>query len=290
MKAAVDGVYNGKFFGSANTDEGYEKRLRAVIQNTLTEFAEDMRKNGHTRMIIEFPSSGDRREHSKVSRAEYILEVKALMRRSRGCELPGTFSPLVIGELFREQCRPWQDITVALGDRVIRAVHQTTEAILNYVAVEETIDSLTGILNTGIEKLKSDLKNRINELLDPHYQGHPITYNHYLTETVQKIQSERQKARIEEALKHSFELEEISQSIIIRTRKVDFTELVGTLMGDTEADMERHASSVAVDFMQAYYKVIKLHNPARLTSTQQRPLFIFLFFKILFLHMKARLF
>lgn len=107
-------------------------------------------------------------------------------------------------------------------------VYQVIEVIVNFVAVEETVDSLIRILNTGIDDLKSNLKDKILELLKPHYQGHPLTYNHYLTETVQKIQAKRQKARIEEALKQSFGLDEISDFVTRAPRSVDLVGLVGT--------------------------------------------------------------
>ena len=93
--------------------------------------------------------------------------------------------------------------------------------------------------------------------MDPHYNSHPITYNHYLTETVQKIQAQRKKADIESALKQAFGLETITPvaTRVDKHKEVNFSKLVATLMGDTEADMERHGSSAAVDYMQAYYKV-----------------------------------
>lgn len=47
IKAAIDGPYSDPFFGVASITEGYQKRLRAVLRNTLTDFAEAMRKESH---------------------------------------------------------------------------------------------------------------------------------------------------------------------------------------------------------------------------------------------------
>jgi len=55
MKSAVDGTYNDPFFGNAKTTEGYRKRLRAVVQNALTDFREEIQANGHARTVIEMP-------------------------------------------------------------------------------------------------------------------------------------------------------------------------------------------------------------------------------------------
>jgi hypothetical protein len=59
-----------------------------------------------------------------------MKEVRDLMRRSRGCELPSTFSPFIIGELFTEQCRPWRGIAVGVEDDILQAVYRATQAIL----------------------------------------------------------------------------------------------------------------------------------------------------------------
>lgn len=44
VKAAIDGLYSDLFFGVASITEGYRKRLRAVLRNTLTDFAEATRE------------------------------------------------------------------------------------------------------------------------------------------------------------------------------------------------------------------------------------------------------
>jgi hypothetical protein len=45
------------------------------------------------------------------------------MRKSRGRELPGTFNPLIIGELFTEQCQSWRDITIGTKDTILQVVY-----------------------------------------------------------------------------------------------------------------------------------------------------------------------
>jgi hypothetical protein len=252
MKAAVDGLYNDPFFGSAKIEVEYQKRLRAVIQNTLTEFEEDMRLNGQTRLIVESPTKGRVLNSGKISRLDYTNEVKDLMRRSRGCELPGTFNPLIIGQLFNEQCQPWRDITVRTKDIILQGVYQTTRSILNHIAVDETADGIFRLINQGIDTLKNDVEQKVTELLEPHYNGHPITYNHYLIENVQKAQSERRRRSLEETLKKFFNSENLQRECTHSMLPINLLTLLETR---TEVDMELHASNLAVDFMQAYYKV-----------------------------------
>jgi len=266
MKAAVDGIYNDPFFGSAKTEEGYQKRLRAVVQNTLIDFGEEMLLRGETRVIIEpsFENQNTRQVNSipalenhvltpdKISRSDYINEVRDLMRRSRGCELPGTFNPLIIGELFTEQCQPWRGIAVGVKDVILQAVYRATQAILDHIAIDETADGIFRIISGGIETLKSGLNQKVIELLEPHCNGHPITYNHYLTDNVQKAQSDRRRRSFEKTLKEFFGSDIIEMASQYR---VVPSKLLTLLEQRTEVAMEHYASDLAVDYMQAYYKV-----------------------------------
>lgn len=251
MKAAVDGFYNDPFFGSAKTAAGYSRRLRAVVQNTLTDFEEDMRLKGQNRIIVESPLFSHASKAGEISRPDYIGEVKDLMRRSRGCELPGTFNPLIIGELFTEQCQPWKDIATGAKDAILGAVYRAIEAILEHTTAEETTEGIFRIVNARIDALKNDLNHKMAELLDPHYQGHPITYNHYLTDNVQKAQSKRRRRNFEAALKGFFATDDLDTA----HHHVNPLELLTLLDERSEIDMECYASELTVDYMQAYYKV-----------------------------------
>ncbi|KAF2703656.1 hypothetical protein K504DRAFT_443514 [Pleomassaria siparia CBS 279.74] len=252
MKAAVDGMYNDPFFGSAKTEEGYQKRLRAVVQNTLTDLERDMRMRGQNRFIVETTSDNELFLPRFISRTDYIDEVRDLMRKSRGRELPGTFNPLLIGELFTEQCQPWRGIAMRSKKVILHVVYQATQAILDHVATGETARAIFQIMNRGIDTLKCDLDQKVTQLLNPHYNGHPITYNHYLTDNVQKAQSKRRRRNLEEILKESLGIDSIQRGD--KYPVVPF-KLLTLVEQHTDVDMERYASELAVDYMQAYYKV-----------------------------------
>ena len=40
------------------------------------------------------------------------------MKESRGRELPGTYNPMIVAELFSKQCKPWQRMVRCLLERV----------------------------------------------------------------------------------------------------------------------------------------------------------------------------
>jgi hypothetical protein len=201
MKSAVDGVYSDSFFGSAETKEGEHRRLRAVVQNILTRFSQTIGTKGCTHSIIEEPK-GEIPKRS-ISRADYAKKVREIMRRSRGYELPGTFNPLIIGELFKEQCQPWKGYAIKARDDILDAVHVILDNIMDYSLVPETAGRISQLINRGINVLKHDLDQKLAQILEPHTQGHPITYNHYLTENVQKAQAECQQRSLKAALESS---------------------------------------------------------------------------------------
>ncbi|KAK1060944.1 hypothetical protein LTR33_012802 [Friedmanniomyces endolithicus] len=250
MKAAADGTYNDAFFGSAKTEEGYQRRLRAVVQNTLEDFSDSVRSEGRTRLIVEdnqeHPSNGD--QSTVIHRTAYVSSVKEQMRRSRGSELPGTFNPLINGELFREQCQPWRGLVSRKRNSILRSVNQMARAILEHVATNDTVDALTALVDRSIDELGRNVDAKIEDLLRPHHAGHPITYNHYLISNVQNAQANRQRRALEASLRSHFGQNEVIYN-------VDVGNVIKALHEREEFDMGSYASHLAVDYMQAYYKV-----------------------------------
>ncbi|KAI8931074.1 hypothetical protein NX059_012085 [Plenodomus lindquistii] len=252
VKAAADGPYFDPFFGSAATAKGYQKRLRAVLQNHLTEFAEDMRKKGHKYDIVDELEGTVRDNH--ILRKDYISKVKILLKRSRGRELPGTFDPLIIGELFREQCEPWKMLVDQAVDAMLHAVLSVVDAALAHYADNNTLHGLLKhFIRPRFKVLKTELRAKVSELLEPHDAGHPITYNHYLTESVQKAQNERRAREIKKTFERALGGDFATNEVV--TVNLNVTNLISSLVTKTEPDMHSYASATATDFMEAYYKV-----------------------------------
>ncbi|KAF1850557.1 dynamin family protein [Cucurbitaria berberidis CBS 394.84] len=251
IKAAIDGQYSDPFFGDASNTEGYQKRLRAVLQNTLTDFAEVMRKKGHRCAIID---EGFKTHDSQITRSDYISKVKTLLERSRGRELPGTFDPLIVGQLFHEQREPWTKLVNEHMNIVVRAVYFVVRTALTHVSDHYTLEGLLRqFIFVRLEDLTIELRNKVKELLQPHDTGHPITYNHYLTENVQKAQGKRRAHDIKKSLEDFFGADYTTDGFV--NININVNQLIDTLAAKTEADMNNYASSTATDFMEAYYKV-----------------------------------
>jgi hypothetical protein len=94
------------------------------------------------------------------------------------------------------------------------------------------------------------------ELLEPHFSGHPITYNHYLTDNVQKAQADRRRRTLEKNMKNQLPTE---KNIDGQERYVVTpSQLLVILEQRTENDMDTYAANLAADYMEAYYKVSQI--------------------------------
>jgi hypothetical protein len=141
VTAAIDGFYTDAFFASTEVPGAYSKRLRAVVQNTLSDFAEQMRNEGHARIILD--RSTHPGDNSRcVTRSNYIEEIKVLMKESRGRQLPGTYNPLIVAELFSKQSKPWKGLVYCLSNHVLDCAYTTVTTVLRHTADEETAASL----------------------------------------------------------------------------------------------------------------------------------------------------
>lgn len=252
VKSAVDASYNDPFFGDAKTTEGYHRRMRAVIQNLNEEFAKEISMSGHLRSIVPGRAIGSK----QITQDKFLDHVEDLMRRTRGRELPGTVNPLIVTELFREQCRPWEGIADRHVEKVWDAASQFLGHIMTHLADDGTSKSLQqDVIQPAMKSLLTTLRAKTASLLNPHYGSHPITYNHYFTETLQKVRRDRLGVKDpHEIVAKFFGQHQVSSNVYI-SGYYDLEKLAASLSQPTEADMNRYAAKEAMDCLEAYYKV-----------------------------------
>ncbi|KAK3352495.1 P-loop containing nucleoside triphosphate hydrolase protein [Lasiosphaeria hispida] len=270
VKASVDGTYSDRFFVDAKTEPGYQRRIRAVVQNLNEDFASDISLHGHYREITESPSrmpasstfnsvQNSRKkptEPVKITRSEFVKHIEHLMRRTRGRELPGTFNPMVISDLFLEQCKPWESIAREHVKKVCDSARRFLDLVVAHIADQSTAKSLQReICDPTLRNIRKGLDEKADEFLKPHREGHPITYNHYFTETLQSARREKVKEVISEVLVDFFGVVIGAQSCVDGI--YDFDDLLSSLTAchDREPDMDKFAAEEALDCMTAYYKV-----------------------------------
>lgn len=258
VQSAVDGNWNDLFFDDAESSTGYTRRIRAVVQNLNEQFAKDLSTKGHRRHLTQSEEPGSKgtavpKPCVPVSRDEFIDHIETKLRRSRGRELPGLFHPLLVADLFRDQAGPWEE----LARRHIHATWMACQSFLQH-AVTHLADAATStaimrkIVQPAMEKILAELNSKTTDILKPHQTIHPITYNHYFTDTIQNVRKEREQARVTRTLHRYFQIETAG----IYNFNVDISDLAKALVDDiTKPDMDRFAASEALDHLMAYYKV-----------------------------------
>ncbi|KAJ4418783.1 hypothetical protein N0V82_005348 [Gnomoniopsis sp. IMI 355080] len=256
VKSAVDANCTDRFFDNAETKRGYQLRIRAVVQNMNTEFANDLYKNGHCHHILGFLSNTVSSPNGKtcVSRDDFIDHIETKIRKSRGRELPGLFDPMIVADLFREQASPWGGFVTSHVDRVWRACKTFVKHVLAHVADTGTATALTQkVLEPAMHTIMTCLQAKTAEVLRSHQTIHPISYNEEFTETVQRIRATHQRSQCASIVMSHFDVSNLEERSM---KSSNLSTLVDDLVKSfTEPDMNRFAATEALDYMEAYYKV-----------------------------------
>ncbi|KAH6977690.1 P-loop containing nucleoside triphosphate hydrolase protein [Ilyonectria destructans] len=253
VRAAIDGTYNDVFFGDSMSPSGYQKRIRAVIQNLSVDFSAKLGKDGkHLELLDSESEEPDARPG--LTREQFLDKIIKLMKRSRGRELPGMFNPMIVADLFREQSSPWEDITRAH----VKAVWAATRDFLRHV-IHEITDATTvatiweKVVMPKLDDLLLKLMERTTILVKQHQQNHPVTYNQDLTDAVQKVRVERSTRMITRKVENFFQADQMQAHYCGTTHNLEL--LVQQLVLDVEPDPSRFAASSALEYLEAYYMV-----------------------------------
>lgn len=161
---------------------------------------------------------------------------------------------MVVGDLFSRQCKPWQAITQKLVELIHEAAAITFNKLLSEICDANTKNRLMkGIIQPTLHDLRQKLQSHVAELLEPHLSVHPITYNEYLTEKVQEIQSARHKRKFDITADRICGYD--TDTAVGVCDDVDLGRLLPALLEITKPNPQEYAASLAADVTAAYYKV-----------------------------------
>jgi Dynamin central region/Dynamin family len=277
-RAAIDGNYDQGFFGDPASDDEYSKRLRAVVQNLNLEFSKLIRERGHYRTIRNDETLNrnpptkatldslleeklGNLQQLEIGRNAAIEWVQQLLVKSRGRELPGSFNPLLVGELFRRQSIYWEKIAREHVEKIWVASKDFLKRVLDKIADDETQGAL---FTHWIDNATNERFNKANQVLDRlllDRERHPITYNHYYTEALQAVRQERQTKELQSKIQSFFKTpsDHVGSGFNVGNGFY-ISALVKSLSAHPAdgSDMDSFACSELLDSMQAYYKVSSL--------------------------------
>ena len=259
MAAAVSGQYRDPFFGTAQNNSGFQKRLCAYTKAIMGEFRERMHKKGHAVQIVARPSKVTPTPGmpQRMTEEEFYHDVQCRMTRNSGQELRGLLRPEIVIDLFRDQSQPWSGILNDTTSQIIEAGRWSVSSILDHVAPGQARNYIAGeILVPALETVELDFKNEVEKLLDPYINGQPSTSNHYFIENLQNKRREQARQRFATAIDTQLAVSPLSKNREERTfeGKIDTRALLDALSTHNEVNMEKFAAVEASNATFAYYK------------------------------------
>ena len=284
-KAAVDGHYEGDYFIS-KTDEAFDltssptiRRMRAVVQFMNAHFAENMRINGHKYQVdmsgqANTPSHGtgvptllgnsllsNLTSPQTLDRTEALAWVSRVLVRTRGRELVGNFNPLLVGELFWDQCSNWQ----SLARQYLEIVEGMCGKFLNILLEDKCPKDIVSRLRQSLvqDALKARYDSALEELgrIMEDNKTYPINYNHYYTETINERRQERQKASLAKCIEDATKREKLDDCNSNHTSaSIDVNRAIEAYSKGIDPNMENVSCEEALDCVFAIYEVSHPHH------------------------------
>ncbi|KAK0930060.1 hypothetical protein LTR29_016809 [Friedmanniomyces endolithicus] len=111
------------------------------------------------------------------------------------------------------------------------------------------------IINPAFDGCVKKLRRKVQEVLQPHQRGHPITYHHCFTDTIQKARREHTKKQQSKILRSFFENKSRSAPYGASSQDIDLEKLLEALNPEPEGNMDQFACSEATYCMEACEKV-----------------------------------
>ncbi|KUI69764.1 Interferon-induced GTP-binding protein Mx1 [Cytospora mali] len=175
-----------RYFDDSREDDNEEKHAPDDLPRVGYEFPTDLCPD-----LVEIILP-DRFSCPKPSNDSIMEHIEDIFRKSRGPEL-GTFGGALLGTIFKEQSKRWEDLVVSHVSDAIILVHDYILELLNHVFSEKQV--LRELFdNVLLEKLQASYKRAMDHarfLLEIEREGKPVTFNDYFNAELQRCQSER---------------------------------------------------------------------------------------------------
>lgn len=192
-----------------------------------------------------------------LSRTQAIQWVLQKMPLSRGEELPGCFNTTLMKELYWEQTSNWGPITLCfINNIVVPCVKDFSRGLLNHILPQDVADR---VWRHKVQPcLAVNQNNAVQELEDiiGDKSRAPMTYNHYFTDTVQKMRNEKILTRARRIVEtNAYAVGGVSGANTKKGKVVDAETILQALTDELiEPDMDKFTAEDTLDCLMALYK------------------------------------
>lgn len=255
-KAAVDGHYEHDYFLStvmkptkASNLEPPTRRLRAKIQNLNETFNTHFRRNAHTYQIIDLEHEESDDDHGEtitpktITRTEALKWVKKGLTYNRGRELSGNFNPLVVGELFWEQSKHWEELARDHLEVIAETCTDFLKELIKTKCPEDIQDRLmNSLIEDALKTREQDTMQELKHIMHD-VRSYPINYNHYYTDIVKRGRQKRELDALAAVLNiaktdHNSALYDENECQVLGA--IDINVVIEHLKTTPNPDIERH--------------------------------------------------
>jgi hypothetical protein len=212
-RSAANGLYDHTYFNSSQVRAfamvDNPNRLCALVASCGLEFSDLMNKHGHKYSFnnrTTFGAPGNTSVHSiKVGSEDVIIDqlglgpneslamVKRVLANNRGTELPGSFNPRLIGELYQIQSQNWGKLAVHHIAHIAALCEAFCHALRNHLAPRRISNGyLDTVIEEALAKRVQAAKVELGKILEDE-KSPPLTFNHYYTLTIQKARIQKRK-------------------------------------------------------------------------------------------------
>lgn len=184
----LSGIYPPKL------ESGSPRKLRTRLRFLIDEFSSRVAKEGHQWefKLVDSPTNPAYRcDENNIE--EWI---RSSYHESRGVELPGTVSPRLLENLFREQCASWEDIATDYLSNLVNAVSAYDGSALNNFVTDSPVrQKLQARLKAERQNAEEEMFAELRKILAGELNGTLQTANPFYSDMLNTIREQRSKAR-----------------------------------------------------------------------------------------------
>jgi GTPase SAR1 family protein len=205
QRIVMDGV-QGRY-GDDKYFTNPSRRLCAQVRRLTDAFSDSIRRCGRTYEVRENTDSASRpidldAGRPSLQRAEandqpepidFVKYMEMIyhdvLEVSQGRELPTTFDPLLVRDVFRLQSRKWEGIALDYADKVFSAAKTFVEDVLQQSTEETTYHKIWDeFLDPDLESRHDVLHKKVRELLTPYTRLDPFSKNPRFVKNLKDIE------------------------------------------------------------------------------------------------------